>query len=197
MKHVKLFENFVNEGYGGKWKVEVWGIMPGAPEWELVDTEKGFKNAEAAQDWARKQKQGKSVAYEVVPEEGWIDPAGTWHPDDDDYDPASAYESEAIDEAKSPLMDIVSWLRSHDFKVVSSEKKAGYRKWAEGGKWSELVKDCKSIGAKYRLVDLGSFKEHRIEGPGFTIEKQGDNKVFVHVTTNKKDDLNRKIGWEE
>ena len=36
MKHVKLFEQFVTEGYTGKWKVETWGKMPGPPyrDWE-------------------------------------------------------------------------------------------------------------------------------------------------------------------
>lgn len=203
MKHVKLFEQFLSEkytNYSGKWKVEVWGIPPGAKEWELVDTKKGFKNAEEAQKWARTQPQGKSVAYDIEPEKGWIDPAGTWHPENEDYDPASAYESLNIDEAakqKISLSQIVSWLKSHGFKIVSSEKNRGHRKWAEGGKWQDLVKDCKAIKGRYDEIDLITFKEKVIFGPGFQINKQGESKVFVHFTPGKKDNFNRKIGYEE
>ena len=105
MKHIKLFEQFVTEGYTGKWKVETWGKMPGAPEWEIVDVKKGFKDDDEANKWADSQKQGKDLSYAIEPEEGWFDPAGTWHPDqdpdsDDFYDPTSAYESKNEDDLK-------------------------------------------------------------------------------------------------
>lgn len=229
---------------------------------------KGFKDDDEAKEWADSQKQGKYLFYAIEPEEGWIDPAGTWHPDqnpddEDFYDPTSAYESEeddteddteeevnedwgssdqsimnnsihdalgkpkefpeldqlmaaaedavdfywddweeyqddrdmlinkaaraylrsffpdlykgftemfAVEEAASQkvnLAQIVSWLKSHGFKLVSSEKNQRHRKWAEGGKWKDLVKVCKAIGGQHKEIDLGSFKDKVIFGLEF------------------------------
>jgi len=101
MKHIKIFESFINEDYHGKWKVETWGKFPGSREWEMVDVQPGFASEEEANKYVEdKSKENKALSYDVSPEEGWIDPAGTWHPDsdgdddDDFYDPASAYEND-------------------------------------------------------------------------------------------------------
>jgi hypothetical protein len=130
MKHIKLFEAFVSEGtttsWNGKWKVTTSGKHPGAPEWEILDVKKGFKDGEEAADWARKQKQGKGVAYDVEPEQGWIDPAGTWHPDTDDqddddfYDPAMAYESK-IDDTLSKIAPTVTYEGTGGEKIEIKE----------------------------------------------------------------------------
>ena len=130
MKHIKLFEAFVSEGkstsWNGKWKVETWGKHPGAPEWELVDSKDGFEDGDKAAEWARTQKQGKDVSYDVLPEEGWIDPAGTWHPDTDDndeddfYDPASAYESK-IDDTLSKTPPTVTYKGKNGEKIEIKE----------------------------------------------------------------------------
>lgn len=73
--------------YTGKWQAilyqrDKWG------EWEYADSKGGFVSYEEAKKWENSQ----SGDWDIAPEQGWIDPMGTWHPDDDDYDPASAYE---------------------------------------------------------------------------------------------------------
>jgi hypothetical protein len=94
------------------------------------------------------------------------------------------------------LNDILMWLKKHRYKVTDSEQSGGIKKWAEGGDWDDLVKDAKSIGAEYRKLDLGSYKEHQIEGNNFSIKKLGNKEILLHFTPNKKDSSNRKLGFE-
>jgi len=72
--------------YSGKWKAVLWQ-QERHGEWEMANTKEGFASYDEAKKWENSQ----SGDWDIVPEQGWIDPMGTWHPDDDDHDPAFSY----------------------------------------------------------------------------------------------------------
>jgi len=128
MERIKKFTEYTAElneayGYSGKWMAIQWGKMPGAPKSEIINTQRGFRNHKEANKWASKQPGGIGT-WDILPEEGWIDPAGTWHPDDDDYDPASAYESvNEIKKAPKPLDTNSLTKAEHEHLMKLTKKK--------------------------------------------------------------------------
>ena len=61
----------------------------------------------------------------------------------------------------------------------------------------DLVAKAKEIRAKYHKTDYGSFKDESIDGDNFTISKQGKGIHIHHTGKSKKNNTNRKIGYEE